>query len=255
MTFLTNLDDALTLKNNDSNIILIISIETLKEDFDLFWNSIPVKTVLQNNFYILRINKNSQNFQKFSDLFNVYSFPSLCIIGQNSTSITQIWEKKFPTPSEFNSYFHTANFNAFSTDNNDLLDSKTILIFLQTPNGKISKEFSLYDTILDVKNWIKTIFDNFNEIRIVNNQQLFPNDNKLTLKEANIQNKTLLQINILPNNNNNNNTKENNSYFSKFLYILSFLNPFINFQQEDFWEYQPNENIELPFTIAENRFE
>jgi len=254
--YVKDIIEALDQKVSNPTQILIISLEDGLEKYNSFWSSIPVKSVLQHSFIICRIdaNLNKIDFNSISEQFQVYSYPSLLIIGPNSETITQKWVDTFPSPTEFSSYFLSASINPYMMEDDHL---KAVTISVQSPNGKTFRTFYETDQLSELHSWLNVTFGPGHTYFVSHLQCQLSQEMSQTLKEAGLSPSALLRV--MDKKSTQPKTpivlQEKEDCDCKFFSALSFLNPFAEFDDTGNWEYKPSNNPDLAEAIGQNRLQ
>lgn len=224
--FENDMNTAMMYKGQHPECFLIVSLEDSdSKRFDDFWANSLIILNLNSNHIITRLSesKNPAGYNQFLSLFKITNTPSIVIFGQNTALITKTFYP-YPDPSTLINFFSQSP-PAPTTPQNDFpvppspeteVEEKppskqsqtepklqqrqaktTTKISIQSPSGRsFTHVFEKTDTVGDLKQWIESEFgsDIFSEILVAHTNSPLPEDNSMTLENADLSPSALLKL-------------------------------------------------------------
>ncbi|OHT01453.1 hypothetical protein TRFO_31718 [Tritrichomonas foetus] len=197
-----DLNAAMAYKGIHPDCTLIVSLENESLNFDQFWNDPQTNSIFNSSFVLTRLSESGspESLRQFVSLFRISEYPAVVVFGEHSALVSKVFFP-FPSPTEFHDFFTPARLKKQKMTNNSPQpppQRTTTKISVQALSGSFSRVFSVNDTIGDLKAWITEESGNdlelLNQIIISHTHQPLPEDDSVTLKDADLVPSALLRV-------------------------------------------------------------
>lgn len=181
------------LRTENVELALVISIEPDSESFREFWTSGFLLSAMNSNFLVVRLFQDSDEYEisQFSEIYDIPAVPCLFVFPPNSEDEPRVFVK-WPSTDELHSLF--ISMIGYSHEQTHLQVRRVAKISARYGTAQALYEFQPDATVGEVKTWILATFGAGLRAKITHNGNYLPDDDNLTVTQADLVPNALLQL-------------------------------------------------------------